>query len=209
MTTISARLSVGTRHCFSGYRPLDHHHRRHHCIMTQVGHKRDGLPMACGTWPISRTPRAQRPRGRAMLVEVAVSSTNTNRAGSNRPCSRRARATSAAFAPPRAWAFLTVMWCRAKNRQTAVRLPTIAWRRQSRPESNPDAWRPVREAKPHALPTATCCRRLGLAAALPNRTNRCIHCTAELTLTSNRSAASCRNARASTHSTNRIRRSKE
>ena len=36
-----------------------------------------------------------------MLVAVAVSSTNTNRAGSNRPCSsiqrRRARATSARF----------------------------------------------------------------------------------------------------------------
>jgi hypothetical protein len=43
---------------------------------------------------------------------------------------------------------------------------------------------------------------LGLAATLPNRTNRCIHRTAELTLTSNR-------APASTHSTNRVRRSNE
>jgi hypothetical protein len=50
---------------------------------------------------------------------------------------------------------------------------------------------------------------LGLAATLPNRTNRCIHRTAELTLTSNRSAASCRDAPASTHSTNRVRRSNE
>ena len=50
---------------------------------------------------------------------------------------------------------------------------------------------------------------LGLAATLPNRTNRCIHRTAELTLTANRSAASCRDAPASTHSTNRVRRSKE
>jgi hypothetical protein len=30
---------------FFGYRHLDHH-RCHHCIMTQAGHKRDGLPMA-------------------------------------------------------------------------------------------------------------------------------------------------------------------
>jgi hypothetical protein len=50
---------------------------------------------------------------------------------------------------------------------------------------------------------------LGFAATLPNRTNRCIHRTAELTLTSNRSAASCRDAPASTHSTNGVRRSKE
>ena len=39
-----ALFNIGKEH-FSGYRPLDHH-RRHHCIMTQAGHKRDGLPMA-------------------------------------------------------------------------------------------------------------------------------------------------------------------
>src|ERR1700760_2574268 len=53
----------------------------------------------CGTWSINRSPRGQRPRSRTMLVEVAVSSRNTSRAGSNMPCSRiqrrRARATSA------------------------------------------------------------------------------------------------------------------
>jgi hypothetical protein len=46
---------------------------------------------------------------------------------------------------------------------------------------------------------------LGLAAAIPNRTNRCIYRTVELTLTSNRCAATCRDAPASTHSTNRVR----
>jgi hypothetical protein len=40
-------------------------------------------------------------------------------------------------------------------------------------------------------------------ATLPNRTNRCVYRTAELTLTSNRSSVSCRDAPASTHSTNR------
>src|SRR5262245_14342980 len=53
----------------------------------------------CGTWPTSRSPRAQRPYSRTILVLAEVSSINTSRAGSNMPCSRiqrrRARATSA------------------------------------------------------------------------------------------------------------------
>jgi hypothetical protein len=53
----------------------------------------------CGTCPTSRSPRAQRPYSRTILVLADVSSMNTNRAGSNLPCSRihrrRARATSA------------------------------------------------------------------------------------------------------------------
>src|SRR6266536_4347123 len=52
----------------------------------------------CGTDPINRSPREQRPLSRTMLVLVAVSSINTNRAGLSIPCSliqrRRARATS-------------------------------------------------------------------------------------------------------------------
>src|SRR5215813_4955969 len=53
----------------------------------------------CGTRPIRRSPRGQRPLSRTILVLAAVSSTKTSRAGSNMPCSRiqrrRARATSA------------------------------------------------------------------------------------------------------------------
>src|SRR5215204_5067654 len=53
----------------------------------------------CGTWPTSRSPRAQRPYSRTILVLAEVSSMNTSRAGSNMPCCRiqrrRARATSA------------------------------------------------------------------------------------------------------------------
>src|SRR5260370_13402308 len=52
-----------------------------------------------GTYPIKRSPRGLRPFGRTMLVLTAVSSMNTNLAGSRSPCSRiqrrRARATSA------------------------------------------------------------------------------------------------------------------
>src|SRR5215470_8600493 len=53
----------------------------------------------CGTRPIRRSPRGQRPLNRTILVLAAVSSTNTSPAGSNMPCSRiqrlRARASSA------------------------------------------------------------------------------------------------------------------
>src|SRR5512133_1150742 len=52
-----------------------------------------------GTEPTNRSPRGQRPRSLTKLVLVAVSSMNTNLAGSSRPClriqRRRARATSA------------------------------------------------------------------------------------------------------------------
>src|SRR6266403_343528 len=52
-----------------------------------------------GTDPTNRSPRGQRPRSLTRLVLVAVSSMNTNLAGSSRPCLRiqrcRARATSA------------------------------------------------------------------------------------------------------------------
>jgi len=108
--------------------------------------------------------------------------------------------------------FLTVIWCRARNRQAAVRLPAIPSRRMAATISS--------RVKSGCLATssrsqAACASNgdvlppLGLAATLPNRTNRCIHRTAELTLTSNRSAASRRDAPASMHSTTRARRSNE
>src|SRR5258707_8936763 len=53
-----------------------------------------------GTDPTNRSPRGQRPRSLTKLVLVAVSSVNTNLAGSSRPClriqRRRARACSVA-----------------------------------------------------------------------------------------------------------------
>src|SRR5712671_3136146 len=52
-----------------------------------------------GTLPITRAPRGALALSRTRLVLTAVSSINTSRAGSSRPCSRiqrrRARATSA------------------------------------------------------------------------------------------------------------------
>ena len=82
----------------------------------------------CGTWSINRMPRGQRPRSRTMLVEVAVSSMNTSRAGSNMPCSRIQRRRAGhvrSLLLRRAQAFLKLIPWRANNRQTALRLPAM------------------------------------------------------------------------------------
>ena len=85
--TTSRRSSVGARHCST------------YPVVAQSDNQGDGLPMAVGKDPTNRSPRGQRPRSRTKLVLVAVSSINTNLAGSSRPClriqRRRARATSA------------------------------------------------------------------------------------------------------------------
>ena len=81
----------------------------------------------CGTYPTNRWPRRLRPLSRTILVLVAVSSMNTSRAGSSRPCSRihrrRARATSARSCSAARRLFLKVTSCLSKNRHTALRLP--------------------------------------------------------------------------------------
>jgi hypothetical protein len=103
--TISRRLSVGTRNCFT------HSTKVSPFIapsITKGATMRSWRSPAtnvmvfqcpCGAYPISRRPRGQRPRSLTMLVLVAVSSIKTSRAGSSKPCSRiqrrRAHATSA------------------------------------------------------------------------------------------------------------------
>src|SRR4051812_19887450 len=80
------------------HRPIDHE-GCDHPVVTQSDNQGDGLPWPWGTEPTNRSPRGQRPRSLTKLVLVAVSSMNTNLAGSSRPClriqRRRARATSA------------------------------------------------------------------------------------------------------------------
>src|SRR5262249_49360922 len=67
----------------------------------------------CGSWPISRSPRGQRPLRRTILMLVAVSSINTSRVVSRKPCCRiqrrRARATSARCCSAARRLFLNVM----------------------------------------------------------------------------------------------------
>src|SRR4030088_2006915 len=104
ITTISPGARVGTRHC-----------RRYSVkiarVMARSMTNGAGMPawrkpatkvriFQCphGTRPITRRPRLARPRSRAMLVEVPVSSMNTSRAGSRSGCAAiqaaRAAATS-------------------------------------------------------------------------------------------------------------------
>src|SRR6202140_1888770 len=52
-----------------------------------------------GTSPTKRSPRGFQPLGRTMLVLTAVSSINTRRAGSSKPCSRTQRRCARATSP--------------------------------------------------------------------------------------------------------------
>src|SRR5215813_2014349 len=169
-----------------------------------------------GTDPTNRSPRGQRPRSLTKLVLVAVSSMNTNLAGSSRPCLRiqrcRARATSARSCSVARRLFLTVTLCRSKNRQTAVRLPGIRCLRiattiSSKVRSGCSATR----ANSHS----TCPSNgdvlppLSFALAFPVSYQRCNHLTAELALRLKLSAASRRDAPATTASITRSRKSAE
>jgi hypothetical protein len=95
----------------------------------------------------------------APSVLAEVSSMNTRRARSNRPCSRirrrRARATSVRSCSPARKVFLKVIW-------TAVRLPGILCSRitrRLRPASGRALPRSAPAKSPRAFPAATCSRQ--------------------------------------------------
>src|SRR6266568_3415193 len=157
-----------------------------------------------------------------MLVLVAVSSINTNRVGSSIPCSRtqrrRARATSGhpCSAARRLFLtvtfFLTVTLWRSKNRQTAVRLPGIRCLRIAATiSSRVRSGCPPTRANSHSACFANgeVLPPLGFALALPVSRQRCNHFIAELALRLKLSAASRRDAPASTASITRSRKSSE
>src|SRR5215831_15691064 len=79
-----------------------------------------------GTVPITLTPFGARPLSRTRFVLTAVSSINTSRAGSRKPCSRiqrrRARATSARCRSAACRLFLRLMLWRSRKRQSELRL---------------------------------------------------------------------------------------
>src|SRR5215469_12962767 len=105
ITTLSLRLRVGARQFLTYARnlaPFIEPSTVHGALMPlrrSAATKVMVFQCPCGTRPIRRSPRGQRPLSRTILVLAAVSSTKTSRAGSNMPCSRiqrrRARATSA------------------------------------------------------------------------------------------------------------------
>ena len=78
-----------------------------------------------GTVPITLTPLGARPLSRTRFVLTAVSSRNTSRAGSRKPCSRiqrrRACATSARCRSAACRLFLRVMLWRSRKRQSELR----------------------------------------------------------------------------------------
>jgi hypothetical protein len=138
--------------------------RRSHATPAQRGHEGDGLPVALRHMPTSRSPRAQRPYSRIILVLADVSSMNTNRAGSNMPVLASTAVAHAprprAPGPPRAALFLNVISWRRKNRgATAGDLVSAH-------HGNHLVQRQVRllveqsqQKTPRAPPTARCSRR--------------------------------------------------
>ena len=92
-----ALLDIGEEH-LSSHGTFDHHWGGHF-VVAQGSNEGDRLHAPSGTVPITLSPLGARPLTRAKFVLTAVSSINTNRAGSSMPCSRiqrrRARATSA------------------------------------------------------------------------------------------------------------------
>ena len=163
-------------------------------------------------------PRGQRPRSRTMAVLVEVSSMNTRRAGSNMPCSRiqRRRALGhvrAFLLRPPAGFFLKLIYYQArrnaKPRCGYRRSVACASQQRSHPASNPVVRQSAPAKRPRAPPAARCCLRSAWPQCFPFRFKRCIHLIAELTLTSTHSAASRRDAPASTSRSTRIRKSSE
>src|SRR6516165_2540938 len=104
ITTLSLRLRVGARQFLTYARNLAPFiapsvvHGARIPLRRSAATKVMVFQCPCGTRPIRRSPRRQRPLSLTILVFAAVSSTNTRCAGSNMPCSRiqrrRARATS-------------------------------------------------------------------------------------------------------------------
>lgn len=152
-----------------------------------------------------------------MLVLTEVSSMNTRLDVSSKPCSliqrRRARATSArSCSAARRLFFLKLMSWRSRNRQSVLRLPGIPHLRMASASSSSilsgcsltsvrslSVW----SSRGERLPPH------GLGAHLPSRSQDCSHLTAELALTSNRSAASRREAPSPTAAITRSRKSAE
>src|SRR4051812_45772544 len=102
MTTMSPGLSVGTRHCRRYSRKIARVIAR---SMTKgavmpswrsPARKVRTFQCPHGTRPTRRAPRLARPRSRAMLVVVPVSSRKTSRAGSRSGCAAIHRARAAA-----------------------------------------------------------------------------------------------------------------
>src|SRR6266700_2955369 len=209
-----ALLDIGQEH-LSGHSPRDHHGRGHF-VVTQRGHKGDRLPFSKRNAADQSDAARGPPLNRTMLGLTAVSSINTSRQGSSIPCSRiqrrRARTTSARSRSAACRLFLRVMSCRPKNRESALRLVRMRRLRSSATVSTnvkSGCSAIIANTRAACFSSGETLPPRGFGAALPLSCQRCSHLTAELTLTSKRSAASYRDAPNSTASITRSRRSAE
>src|SRR6476661_7661854 len=209
-----ALLEIGEEH-LSSHGTFDHHWGGHF-VVAQGSNEGDRLP--CSKRNGADHPVAARstPPDPHQVVLTAVSSINTNRAGSSMPCSRiqrrRARATSARCRSAACRLFFKVIPWRSRKRQSELRLVRIRRLRSSATVSTK-----VRSGC-CAIRSSTCSANSSSGETLPPRgfgtalllsCQRCSHFTAELTLTSKRSAVSRRDAPPSTASITRSRRSPE
>jgi hypothetical protein len=170
----------------------------------------------CTTYPGATTPRGALPLKRARLVLTAVSSRNTSLAGSSMPCSRiqrrRARATSARCRSAACKLFFEgdVVPIEETPQRTAAGSNSLLaqdchglYQSQMRLFGNHS----------QNLRRALFQRRNASSARLrgdaPTVAQRCNHLTAELALTSKRSAGSRRDAPISTALITRSRSSRE
>src|SRR5262245_37671558 len=169
-----------------------------------------------GTDPTNRSPRGQRPRSLTKLVLVAVSSMNTNLAGSSRPClriqRRRARATSARSCSVARRLFFDgdiMSLEKSPDRGTTPWNSLLAHRHNDLVQGQ------IRLLGYRANSHSTCSSNgdvlppLSFALAYPVSRQRCNHLTAELALRLKLSAASRRDAPAATASITRSRKSSE
>src|SRR6266446_2118814 len=190
-------------------------HRRDYSGETQARNEGHGLPVAqwpSGTYPIKRSPRGLRPFGRTMLVLTAVSSMNTNLAGSRSPCSRiqrrRARATSARCCSAARRLFFNgdVMTSEeTPKRRTASTDSFLVHRRNDLIERQVRLLSNKGEDPFRVLLQRGDAPPRGLGPDVLSASQRCIHLIAELALISNCSAASRRDVPASTSPMTRTR----
>src|SRR5580693_6654174 len=208
-------LDIGEEH-LSGQGTLDHH-RRGHLIVAQGGHEGDRLPLP--KWDAADQPDAARctpPQPHQIGADRSL--IDEHQSGGVKhallPDPASARAGHVRSLPLRRLQafFLKVMSWRAKKRESALLLVRMRRRRSSATVSIK-----VRSGC-SAITANTRAAHFSNGETLPPRAfgaalllscQRCNHLTAEATLTSKRSAASCRDAPISTASITRSRRSAE
>ena len=196
-----ALLDIGQEH-LSRHRPVDHHRRGHFFVVPQGGHEGNRLPFAKrNTADQPHSPRSAPPEPRHIGADRSL--VDKHQPGGVKHALLSDSSVGArgprllAVVPRLAGFFLKVTSCRPKNRESALRLVRI--RRLSSSASVSFKVRSGRSAMSANIRSAYASNGetlppRGFGAALRLSVQRCSHLTAELALTSKRSAASRRDA---------------